>query len=120
VVRHLSRCALLAATFVVSTALLHAEDRSRIGPATFTSVLAPGAGVKEVKLQTYALDREPVTNAPFLAFVERNPHWRRDRVTRLFAEPTYLSHWAGPAALSANARPDQPVTRVSWFAARAY
>jgi len=119
VVRQVSRCALLAATFAVSIAVC-AEDRASIGPATFASVLAPGAGVKEVKLQPYALDREPVTNAQFLAFVERSPQWRRDRVTRLFAEPTYLSHWAGPVDLGANARPDQPVTHVSWFAARAY
>ena len=94
--RHISRFRiLLVATLVVGTAL-HAEDRAIIGPATFASVLAPGAGVKEVKLQRYALDREPVTNAQFLAFVERNPQSRRDRVTRLFAEPTYLSHWASP------------------------
>lgn len=97
-----------------------AQDRVRIGPATFESVLAPGPGVKEVKLPAYELDREPVTNAQFLAFVESNPQWRRDRVARLFAEPGYLGHWAGPTRLGPAVRPDQPVTRVSWYAARAY
>lgn len=94
--------------------------RAPIGPARFESVLAPAGGVKEVRLRRYALDREPVTNAQFLAFVTAHPEWRRDRIPKLYAEASYLSHWAGPASLGAGARPRQPVTRVSWYAARAY
>jgi Uncharacterized conserved protein len=95
-------------------------SRAVIGPGTFASVLAPGAGVKEATVRRYALDREPVTNAQFLAFVQANPQWQRDRVAKLFAEPTYLSQWAGPTSLGDTARPNQPVTHVSWYAARAY
>lgn len=94
--------------------------RAPIGPARFQSVLAPGAGVKDVELARYALDREPVTNAQFLAFVRAHPEWARDRVPRLFADASYLSHWAAPGTLGAGARARQPVTRVSWYAARAY
>jgi formylglycine-generating enzyme required for sulfatase activity len=61
-----------------------------------------------------------VTNAEFLAFVLKQPRWRRDRVATLFADAGYLAHWRGPADLGADARPQQPVTRVSWFAAKAY
>lgn len=96
------------------------ESRAVIGPGTFTSVLAPGADVKQATVQRYALDRKPVTNAQFLAFVQAHPQWQRGRAPKLFAEPTYLSHWAGPTDLGARARPDQPVTHVSWYAARAY
>lgn len=96
------------------------EQRATIGPVTFASVLAPGAGVKEATLQRYELDREPVTNAQFLAFVRTQPEWQRGRVPSLFAEQTYLAHWAGPVELGAGVRPDQPVTQVSWYAARAY
>jgi formylglycine-generating enzyme required for sulfatase activity len=97
-----------------------AQQRAALGPATFASVLAPGAGVKQASVARYELDREPVTNAEFLAFVQAHPEWRRDRAPRLFAEPTYLSQWEGPATLGARARPEQPVTQVSWYAARAY
>ena len=38
----------------------------------------------------------------------------------MFAADGYLAHWAGPAELGPDVRPDQPVTRVSWFAAKAY
>jgi formylglycine-generating enzyme required for sulfatase activity len=41
-------------------------------------------------------------------------------VARVFADDGYLAHWAGPTELGPDARPEQPVTRVSWFAARAY
>jgi formylglycine-generating enzyme required for sulfatase activity len=73
-----------------------------------------------VRIAPFALMRMPVTNAQYLAFVQANPEWRRDRVAGVFAEARYLSHWAGPTTLGPNARPDQPVTWVSWFAADAY
>jgi formylglycine-generating enzyme required for sulfatase activity len=112
----------VAAVALFATAATAADSpaRATLGPATFTSVLAPGAGVKDVRLQKYALDREPVTNSQFLAFVRQNPQWRRDRIAKLYADGSYLSHWAGPTQLGANAKPNQPVTHVSWYAARAY
>ena len=69
-----------------------------------------------VRIAPYALMRTPVTNGQFLAFVRANPEWQRDRVPSVFAEQRYLSHWAGPLALG-GARPEQPVTWVTWFAA---
>jgi sulfatase modifying factor 1 len=61
-----------------------------------------------------------VTNAEFLAFVRSEPRWRRDQIAAVFATRGYLSRWAGPSSLGPDARPDEPVTKVSWFAARAY
>ena len=74
----------------------------------------------QVKLAPFELQKRPVTNAEFLAFVKAHPQWRRDRVASVLAEPRYLSHWAGPVALGDEALPDQPVVQVSWFAASAY
>ncbi len=72
-----------------------------------------------VRVESFQLEVVPVTNEQFLAFVRRDERWRRDRVARLFADQGYLSHWASPTELG-EARPRQPVTNVSWFAARAY
>ncbi|HET7125471.1 MAG TPA: formylglycine-generating enzyme family protein [Lysobacter sp.] len=72
------------------------------------------------RVASFALMRKPVTNAEFLAFVQKHPEWRRDRVAGVFAESRYLSHWAGPDALGPKALPDRPVVWVSWFAANAY
>lgn len=71
-------------------------------------------------LPAFRLDRRPVTNADFLQFVREHDQWRRDRVAPLFADAQYLAHWSGPTELGVGARPAQPVTHVSWFAAKAY
>lgn len=68
----------------------------------------------------FLLDVTPVTNQAFLAFVTRHPQWRKGTVPGLFADATYLSHWEGPLHPGKAALPDQPVTHVSWFAARAF
>lgn len=72
-----------------------------------------------VPVGPFALERTPVTNAQFLAFVAAVPKWRRDRAARLFVDERYLAHWDGPLAVAATML-DRPVTNVSWFAARAY
>ena len=91
-----------------------------LGPGEFVSVLPTGGARKATRVEHFQLDRLPVTNQQFLSFVTRHPEWRRDRVPTLFAEADYLSHWAGPDQLGTAAEADQPVTRVSWFAARSY
>jgi len=74
----------------------------------------------EVPVRAFLLDVLPVTNREFLAFVTAHPKWRRSQVGRLFADVSYLGHWAGDLDLGPAAPPDAPVVRVSWFAAGAY
>lgn len=79
-------------------------------------------GRDEPKVATVAgfkIDRFPVTQAQFLAFVAANPRWRRSAVVELFADGNYLSSW--PDDLQhPEGQAQAPVTQVSWFAARAY
>ncbi len=72
------------------------------------------------QVAAFELQKQPVSNGDFLAFVQAHPQWQRDKVASVFAEPRYLSHWSGPTTLGAEALPEQPVTQVSWFAASAY
>ncbi len=97
-----------------------AVEQLPIGPAELDSVLSSGANQKPVHVARFELDRLPVTNGEFLVFVREHPQWQRGRVPALFADDDYLSHWAGVDALGDLVQPEQPVTRVSWFAARAY
>lgn len=76
--------------------------------------------VVPVRVEAFALDRRPVTNAEFLGFVRAHPEWRRSRVSRLFADRSYLRHWRGDLDPGPGAPPQSPVVHVSWFAARAY
>ena len=73
-----------------------------------------------VPVAAFWLDELPVTNAQFLEFVRTHPKWQRSKVSRLFADSSYLEHWTGDLELGPGAPAHAPVVRVSWFAARAY
>lgn len=103
-----------------SVAYAGAPAQIPVGPGDFMSVLPTGEDKKTTYIERFQLDQRPVTNGEFLAFVLRHPEWRRDRVPALFADKDYLSHWIAAERLGKAADLDQPVTRVSWFAARAY
>ena len=80
----------------------------------------PVKGEAPTRVAAFLLDVLPVTNAQLLAFVRARPEWRRSRVSPLFADAAYLSHWAGDLELGEGADPDAPATFVSWFAADAF
>lgn len=91
-----------------------------IGPAEFASAIPPAPDDKLAHIDSFKLDTVPVSNARFLDFVRRHPEWRRDKVGQLFADDGYLSHWSGADTLANAEQAQQPVVRVSWFAAMAY
>jgi formylglycine-generating enzyme required for sulfatase activity len=117
------RAGLVAASLLVAGATASAAapgGMAPVGPGELHPLYTATAAATTVTVGAFALDRTPVTNGDFLQFVREHPRWRRDRVGRVLADDGYLAHWAGPEELGAGARTDQPVTRVSWFAARAY
>ena len=93
---------------------------ARVGPGLLRPIYIPDPSTTTIKVDAFEMDRVPVTNGEFLAFVRAHPQWQRDRVAHVFADDGYLTHWAGPVELGPEATADQPVTRVSWFAAKAY
>lgn len=102
---------------------VHAEATAgmvTIPAGDYAPLLRTTKDAATVNVAAFLLDALPVTNADFLAFVTANPKWRRSQVSRLFADPSYLEHWAGDLEPGAKAPPNAPVVRVSWFAARAY
>ncbi len=64
-----------------------------------------------VAVEAFRLDDRPVTAGEFASFVAANPTWGRGGISPLMADQRYLSEPQSP---------EQPVVRVSWFAARAY
>ncbi|MFC5526922.1 formylglycine-generating enzyme family protein [Rhodanobacter ginsengisoli] len=97
-----------------------AADYVRIPAGQFESALAIAGHAAKPRLAAFSMRSEPVTNAEFLAFVRQHPEWRRGQVPSLLAGAGYLSQWQGPLEPGESILPDQPVTQVSWFAARAY
>ena len=103
-----------------------AGDEVVVGPARFRLMYPAPNEPREVDVPAFAIDVRPVTNAELLAFVTGDlggASWRRDAVKRVFADPGYLAHWASPTELGPpgpDNRPAQPVTRVSWYVAKAF
>ncbi len=109
-----------AAGLLLVAAALAGAPRVPVGPGVYRPLYPPTAEEAEVPVARFALAVQPVTNAEFAAFVARDPRWRRDRVDPLFADAGYLGDWAAADAPGSAVLPDAPVTRVSWYAARAY
>ncbi len=96
-------------------------DMALIPAGTYRPLFRGEADPVEVPVRAYLLEKHPVTNGDFLAFVKANPRWRRSQAKRIFADASYLQHWAGDLDLGTNAlASSQPVTSISWFAAKAY
>jgi formylglycine-generating enzyme len=85
----------------------------------FRSAL-PSGKEQNVRVRSFLLQRHPVTNGEFLAFVASHPAWQRGGAPEILAGTGYLGAWAGPLDLGPRAGRTQPVTQVSWFAADAY
>jgi sulfatase modifying factor 1 len=97
-----------------------AGDAVRIPAGVFRPITRTQSEPALVEVAEFELDALPVTNGEFLEFVRAHPRWRRSRAGGLFADESYLRHWAGDLELGPSAPPDAPVVNVSWFAARAY
>lgn len=95
------------------------EGLVAIPSGDFDSVLPISPGKNRVHVDAFWMDRLPVTNGQFAAFVHRHSEWQRSSVPALYADRGYLSHWKA-ATHPGREIESQPVTRVSWFAASAY
>ncbi|WP_264559431.1 formylglycine-generating enzyme family protein [Flavobacterium sp. N2270] len=79
-----------------------------------------GKKQEEVIVDDLYIDVYPVTNAEYLDFIKKNKKWQKSKVKKIFADDNYLRKWQNDTLLNADAKPNSPVTNVSWFAANAY
>lgn len=71
---------------------------------------------EEVVVADFYMDIHPVTNQEFKAFINQNSEWKKENVIKLFAEKSYLKL----LDYSDFNQDNNPVTYVSWFAAKSY
>ncbi len=91
-----------------------------IPSGTLVSVIAGDAELAPIAIDAFEMRVSPVTNAEFLAYVTREPAWRRGRAPSAFADASYLHQWQAPTVPGNSASASQPVVSVSWFAAEAF
>ncbi len=114
----LRRIALVAA--LIWCAACSASDTASVPGVAWRSILPTGTKAKSVYVAPFRIDRRPVTNEAFLAFVRNRPEWRRGSAPAALADAGYLRQWTDALAPVPGVGLRQPVTSVSWFAARAY
>src|SRR5690606_30718546 len=73
-------------------------------------------------VDTFYIDRLPVSNAEFYTFTSSHPQWNKNSAPQLFVEKNYLAHWEKIENTISPNKIDlqKPVVNVSWFAAQAY
>ncbi len=108
------------AAFALGAGAVVPPDMAPIGAGDYTPLYKEEGEAREVHVEAFLLDRLPVSNADFAAFTREDPRWAPDRVKPVFADAGYLSHWQGHDPMNPEDIANQPVTNVSWFAARAY
>lgn len=108
------------AGLLLSATLAAPGGMAKIPGGDFRPVFPPSVKETVLRVEPFLLDVTPVTNAQFERFVKTHPKWRRDRVPRVFADKDYLAQWAAPERAGKNVDANAPVTKVSWFAAKAY
>lgn len=74
--------------------------------------------VIEYPVKSFYLDKTPVTKKQFLDFITSNPKWQKDNIAHVFADENYLMDWKDKNLNTESY--NEPVTYVSWFAAKAY
>jgi formylglycine-generating enzyme required for sulfatase activity len=110
---------LLLLTAAVSISAAAQTGAARVPGDFFHSVLPEVEG-EPIRVDDFMIDRTAVTVSDFLRFLEENPEWRRSQVPAVFTGPGYLRNWNGDLDPATDAPEQQPVTRVSWFAAQSY
>ena len=107
---------MLALLFAV---LVEQAEPVVIDGGDFQSPLVIDGEIINLSIASFKLDASQVSNREFQAFVIANPAWQREQIAGVFADQNYLRHWQSTEE-PGQAIADRPVTRVSWYAARAY
>lgn len=114
------RPSILAAVALLAAAAAIGSEPVPVPAGIYQPLFTGENDLKQIPVARFFLATAPVTNGEFLDFVRANPPWQRSRVKRLFADENYLKHWAGDTELGTGCDAAQPVTWVSWFAAKSY
>lgn len=109
----------LTTLFMSGFGLLAAQHGVEIPSGEYHSVLPEVVG-EPVQVESFFLDDTAVTNEQFMEFIRQNPEWARSAVPAVYAGAGYLDHWKSDTEIGSSEKMDQPVTRVSWFAANSY
>ncbi|MCO6432054.1 MAG: formylglycine-generating enzyme family protein [Deltaproteobacteria bacterium] len=117
------RFALIVSFILAALAAGAVREKVLIQGGSFTPLYGVKSSDQTLSIESFKVDRYPVTNDDFLRFVEAKEEWVPGRVPSILADTKYLNHWKklnGGAARPGSADYKRPVVNVSWFAANDY
>ena len=103
--------------FAESSQLVDPVNMVYIDSGSYAALFKQDGDINEIEVDAFYLDQYQVTNGQFVQFVEEYPKWHPEGIKPVFADKNYLKH-LNLASMDDVAK--QPVTNVSWFAAKAY
>ena len=103
---------------LASSALAQNLEMALIEKGKYTPLY--GRESSQISVDGFLLDTIPVTIDQYVQFLKYNPKWRKSQVKGLFANKNYLVNWEGDLSPNKNSNGSEPITNVSWFAAKAY
>lgn len=109
----------MSVSLTLTAPALAQTEQVAIPAGSFHSVLPEVLGEPH-QVEAFLMDETAVTNEQFRQFLEGNPRWTPSEIPSLYANSRYLQHWTGDLSYGDENKADQPVTRVSWYAANAY
>ncbi|PRZ21214.1 formylglycine-generating enzyme family protein [Flavobacterium granuli] len=115
-----TKIAVFSFLLLIATSL-HAQDTPMVSIKRGAYVPLYGTTDKKpVEISAFNIDVYPVTNAQYLAFVQKYPQYSRSKMKGIFADKSYLSQWQSDFHYGKTNLGNAPVTNVSWFAAKKY
>ena len=106
--------------FVIFSLLIfttHAQNNEMVKVGKGEYIPLYGRDSSKIKVASFLLDTVPVTKTDFLKFISNNPKWQKKNIKGIFADKHYLKDWKNKLY---SGEANQPVTNISWFAAKAY
>jgi formylglycine-generating enzyme required for sulfatase activity len=107
-----------AGAFLMGTPVSEAPELQRAYGINHPELLTPETPAHRVAVDAFFMDRHPVTNAQFKAFVDAVPEWRKDRILSRCHNGFYLKDWLADSFPPGKA--NHPVVYICWHAAMAY
>ena len=113
-------CLLLISIFFANAQSSPLKNMAEIPAGSFIPLY--GNDTVPVYVNSFYMDKYPVTNEEFLTFVEKYPKWSKFQVKPIFADANYLKHWDEDIWKDQNSASmkNSPVVNISWFAAKFY
>ena len=71
-----------------------------------------------IYVDEFYIDINPVTNAQYKVFVDKNPEWQKNYIFNWYNRADYLMNWNGNNY--PQGKDNHPVTYVDWYAVMAY